>query len=310
MVVKRFSCRYLSLFCLFFIFSVVSAKNKEYEKVMEIALPDKPFFGSLSIRVDTNEKWVLDLGNDYAIEVTPWKNKSADYYWDPVVEYRLFAINGGQIVGEALATTNIATSDSKTGISLSQRNSQLLVCGANGQSLFDTAEERIEPLKEATQIKLLGTDKIHVLKTENRFEAYPEMQNVGRYTVDSIEPDEHSGKWVYFDMITPKNGSVRVGGKYELDVIPDPAQKGALQLVYRKGANNNSDFWKNGDVKAKLIPTSFPNHYDLVWIDTQGNTLINEEASATFEGQNLLTLEFPMHQSQLRFRRIEESEPR
>lgn len=89
-----------------------------------------------------------------------------------------------------------------------------------------------------------------------------------------------------------------LGGRYSLALVP--AADGGFDVVYVAGAERNSSGWLTGMLKGHMKPTIFQNHYDLTWYDSEKRPL-SGECSATLEQNALLTLNFPILKSQLRF---------
>ncbi len=56
-------------------------------------------------------------------------------------------------------------------------------------------------------------------------------------------------------------------------------------------------------LKGKLIPTLFEGHYDLVWYDGKMQRM-DSDISASMEQGVILTLNFPLYRSKLRFSKV------
>ncbi len=112
----------------------------------------------------------------------------------------------------------------------------------------------------------------------------------------------HGGTWSYLDAVTPKRGDIVIGGKYKLEIIPDPANDGYYLAVYRGGGTVGAQLWEDGAIKARFKPTHFEGHYDVEWYDAK-NALISDDVNATFQGDNILVIEFPVLEALIRFSR-------
>lgn len=119
---------------------------------------------------------------------------------------------------------------------------------------------------------------------------------------DCADGDTHCGSWIYVDQITPENNSVINGGHYTLTVVSDPDTVDGYLVLYDGGADIDSSLWTKGAVKARLRPTLFTDHYEAEWFDSKGHP-VPDEVRATFHDVNMLTFEFPVLKSVLRFTR-------
>ena len=106
------------------------------------------------------------------------------------------------------------------------------------------------------------------------------------------------GEWHYLDRETD-DARARLGGKYTLYVIPYGER---YLILYGGGAVVNADSWEPMMVKGELTPTRFAQHYDLVWYDSMMERM-DDECYATVDDEGVLTLQFPLSRSRLRFYR-------
>lgn len=118
----------------------------------------------------------------------------------------------------------------------------------------------------------------------------------------ACEPGQSAplGLWHYFDRDNDA-AYARPGGTYSLAVVPDPEQADCFLILYIDGARVNASKWEPGMIKGRLTPTKFAGRYRLEWWDA-GMTLIHDEANAIVE-PDMLTLNFPLLHSQLRYSR-------
>lgn len=113
--------------------------------------------------------------------------------------------------------------------------------------------------------------------------------------------DHAEGKWRILDS-SMNEDLLRLGGDYILASVRRP--DGAYELAYLSGGNVNGRQWRPGMLKGTLTPTGISTVYDLEWIDPMGAKL-TYRLKAQFESQDLLTLQFPYHDSTLRLHRID-----
>jgi hypothetical protein len=106
------------------------------------------------------------------------------------------------------------------------------------------------------------------------------------------------GEWHYLDRETDDNRA-RLGGKYILYVVPSA---GRYLILYGGGAVVNAEAWEPMMIKGELKPTRFESHYDLVWYDSMMEPM-DDECYATVDDEGVLTLQFPLSRSRMRFYR-------
>lgn len=108
--------------------------------------------------------------------------------------------------------------------------------------------------------------------------------------------DANEGYWKYLDRDIDEN-SLRLGGRYTIALV---ATNSGYDILYIDGADVLSDKWKKCLLKGRLIKTNFQDHYDLVWYDASFAPFYYD-VSASIDGGNIMTLYFPIQNSQLRF---------
>ncbi len=121
--------------------------------------------------------------------------------------------------------------------------------------------------------------------TENR---------IAKHIAKSSDPNE--GIWQYLDRIIDEK-QLKLGGRYKLALIATPS---GYDIIYISGAEVNATKWQTGMIKGRLIKTQFPNHYDLIWYDALFAPFSND-VNATIENSSIITFNFPVHKTQLRF---------
>lgn len=106
------------------------------------------------------------------------------------------------------------------------------------------------------------------------------------------------GIWKALDRNTDSRYALP-GGRYTLAIVPADAQ-GEYDILYLEGAEVHSSSWTAGMRKGKLKPTAFKDHYDLIWYDS-AMECIEYDATASVEQETILSLNFPLLKSTLRF---------
>lgn len=130
---------------------------------------------------------------------------------------------------------------------------------------------------------------------------YPDWKGVEHFNdIIRKSKDPLEGYWAIFDMTLEEN-MLRRGGDYRLAMRRDGER---YVIIYVSGAAVNKDRWKEGMVKAILSPRAFSGVYDVEWIDTEGNSL-SDSVIAQIEDGNIITIQFPRHDSTLRLRKCD-----
>lgn len=107
-----------------------------------------------------------------------------------------------------------------------------------------------------------------------------------------------TGKWRYLDRDADRE-RVPAGIDYNIAVVAE--SDSTYTIIY---AGEPDGGWKSGDIKGRLLPTPFENHFDLEWYDQSGRRYSRDtSADLTVEGQ-VLKLNFPILGTIVRFRRF------
>lgn len=140
-----------------------------------------------------------------------------------------------------------------------------------------------------------------VLTIENEKQVAPRpmwtLEALDDYFETSSDPLE--GYWKYLDR-DMNDEWLRLGGRYTLAVVR--ADRG-YDLIYITGAQVKKTMWQAGMPKGHITPTIFSGNYDLSWIDATMEP-IDQDAYATVENGVILTLNFPVYKSQVRFAKV------
>ncbi|MDE6396895.1 MAG: hypothetical protein K2K84_06465, partial [Muribaculaceae bacterium] len=251
----------------------------------------------LTVKVNggrTNISWSTDHG-PYVLKIEGQKSSEIDDIHG--AEYRLTLSDSvGNHILEKRITPN-ETSSFPVRLTFDKKG-RLQVTTASQKTVF-LLEQTGSP-NPGSDIRIV-TDGPNTLTYQNcNFDYIPAPEIFdGQPAVDE---NGFGGIWSYLDGVTPKNGSVLIGGKYQLEILPDPDNSGDYIAVYRDGAAIGSQAWEDGTIKARLRPTHFEGHFDVEWYDANRET-INDEVTATFQGDNILTIEFPVLETTIRFSR-------
>lgn len=122
-------------------------------------------------------------------------------------------------------------------------------------------------------------------------------ERLNEYFSSSNDPIE--GYWEYLDRKNdPKYA--RLGGRYTLAVVKDLNNTDYYHILYIDGAETLSSLWNPFMIKGALKGTAFQHHYDLTWFDSTFQ-LIDKDIHASITDNAILTLNFPLLKTELRF---------
>lgn len=278
--------------------------SRDLRIVSELHTPDRDFFGAISFVSSGNDKWICEIDRICRVEVTPFNTRAGGDYWNPSATYTLFMFRPDTGSYDCVSTHDIETTgDYRTAFKIEQDVNGWRINGPGGKTLFAEILMGLPRISPATPIRLYSTSEKNPIEVLNRLETFPQTGHIQiDATADYQNLEWPCGTWRYLDRVTPKNHRSVLGGRYTLAVVGDDDSDDLL-IVYVDGAENADTIWKTGDVKGRLKPTVFEGHYDLIWYDSSKNEVGIGECSATFEGYDILRLDFPLLESQIRLRR-------
>lgn len=111
--------------------------------------------------------------------------------------------------------------------------------------------------------------------------------------------DKLEGEWGVFDMKLDDK-FLKSGGNYRLAVKKDDD---GYKIIYLSGAVTHGKDWHPGRNKGTIQPTPFEDIYDVEWIGATGEKISGIKAQ--LEGE-IMTLQFPEDESDMRLRKITE----
>lgn len=277
--------------------------------VHTLQTPPTLFYGSLTVTTDASGPWECRIDSTTTLTVTPWGGNHGAGDWETITEYTLWKLtpDGKR---QCLAREKAEDYPAFTGIKIYQAYTGLRITCARGKRLFMDSGITLRPLDTCATMEIRAKSHKRKFRITDNFTPYPtvaclnEPLPANETNPAKITGDDHCGRWRYLDSTLPGDKHVTKGGKYVLDIVNDPDIPGNMFVIYHSGAERDSIFWKPGQVKAVLIPTSFPGHYDLTWYDSRRYPVTPGECSATFQGINLLTMDFHQSGAQLRFERV------
>lgn len=140
-----------------------------------------------------------------------------------------------------------------------------------------------------------------VLTIENEKQVAP----TSRWTREALDEyfnvtsDPLEGYWKYLDRDMTDEW-LRLGGRYTLAVV---RVDDGYDLIYIDGAQVKKSMWHEGMLKGHMTKTIFSGNYDATWIDATMEP-IEKDVQATIENGVILTLNFPVYKSQVRFAKV------
>ena len=117
------------------------------------------------------------------------------------------------------------------------------------------------------------------------------------YFAMSADPVE--GYWKYLDR-DMEDQWLRLGGRYTLAVV---RCDNGYDIIYIDGAQVKKSLWHEGMLKGHMTKTVFSGNYDATWIDATMEP-IEKDVQATIENGVILTMNFPVFKSQVRFAKV------
>ena len=122
---------------------------------------------------------------------------------------------------------------------------------------------------------------------------------IGACALEFDAADDLEGEWGIYDMNIDEK-MIKTGGDYRLAIKKSKDREG-YDIIYLSGAVTNGGKWKQGMVKGSITPLPFDSVYDIEWVGASGKTLKGIKAQ---KESDILTLQFPLHASTLRLRKI------
>lgn len=178
------------------------------------------------------------------------------------------------------------------------------------------------PVNGCATVRTGGNRKLKIRYAAHDFTPDPALALLSGWTEEEVTAyladktlDGIEGKWRFLDRDNDARWA-RPGGSYTLAVVRSrcAVQAGAADgfegrtpsydILYLGGGKVNAAAWHPCMIKGRLYPTVFENHYDLEWYDAYMEPM-GEEVSATMtDGGVVLSFDFPLFHSRLRFSRI------
>ncbi len=165
---------------------------------------------------------------------------------------------------------------------------------------FDTGAEnpRYITAETRTPVKLARLSCFTVATERLTASGFATVADLDTYL--DATTDQREGRWVYLDRDTDPR-TLNTGGDYRLATVA--RDDGCIEIIYLGGAKSADGHWQPLRLKGLLTPTTFVNHYNLVWYDAYGSR-IDAETCADITDGSILRLNFPLHGGSIRFCKV------
>jgi len=154
------------------------------------------------------------------------------------------------------------------------------------------------PYNDAVGAVGFKTDRKATVLTNNLLSRYchARMKYDGEIVFDDDDP--LTGKWEYLDRDADRD-KVASAIDYQIAVVAEPDS--TYTIIY---AGEPADGWNRGDIKGRLMPTDFENHFDLEWYDQSGRLYRRDTSADLLVEGRVLRFNFPILGTTVRFRRF------
>lgn len=208
-----------------------------------------------------------------------------------------------KVLEEKIINKNVGTYGNANSlqIKLCQNNNTVISLGNT------TLDKQIELDKELssipTEATLIIRGKCKVLSMNSICEYDKSISLQTSWTLEELynkisNKSGIEGVWKYLDRQTDSRYT-RLGGNYTIATVEE--DDGTVSIIYLSGAQTNRVNWQSCMKKGQLYKTPLIDNYDLKWYDSQMNSINNESYATLEQDGNILTVNFPLLKSSLRF---------
>ena len=264
--------------------------------------------------VITSPQWGVvfnkdDQGNYCAVVMSC--DNSAPY--DDIADQRSMQIS--IVKNEGGASTILTSTTLTRGVSLEDDLNTVSVDVSERGVQVSIGKDEMEPVLEASVTRPAGTvwvgylvgagSRVSLERAVLTIDNEQQVSATTLWTLDALDEylatsaDPMEGYWKYLDR-DMEDKWLRLGGRYTLAVVR--ADDG-YDLIYIDGAQVKKSLWQPCMLKGHITKTQFTGNYDLRWIDATMEP-IDEDCYATVENGVILTLNFPIYKSQVRFAKV------
>ena len=262
----------------------------------------------------TSPQWGMvfnrDENNNYCAIILSCDNSAP---FDDITDVRTMQVTLIQYANGA--STELATATLSKGVSLEDDFNTLCVDVDERTVRVSIGKEQLQQVLEAPVIRPAGAirvgylvglgSRVAVERAVLTIENDNQVSTATLWTLDALDQhfasseDPIEGYWKYLDRDMEEKW-LRLGGRYTLAVVR--ADDG-YDILYINGAQVKKSQWQPCMLKGHITKTIFSGNYDMTWIDATMEA-IDEDAYATIENGVILTLNFPVYKSQVRFAKV------
>lgn len=252
-----------------------------------------------------NLKWdVIDDANFSMLRI---KRCSADFnddIYDNISEVTLIKTSEGR--EEILGKEKVPHRTLMFGLRVIKTDNNVVIRAGDGRNIFKDCDPLTFISTEGSEcsIHIQGKHPFKIIRKRlwqrvpKSSIAFNNVDSLNNYLATSTDPVE--GMWEYMDRDMPELG-VTLGGFYRIATMKT-GDHYTIALI--DNAKAYADIWEPMQTKGRLLPTIFKNHFDLEWITSNRKDTISQETYAFIDDNNaVLTLKFPLLNTQIRFRR-------
>lgn len=252
-----------------------------------------------------NLKWdVIDDANFSMLRIKRCSADFNDEIYDNISELTLIRTSHGH--EEILGKEKVPHKTLMLGVRVIKTDNNVIIRGGDGRNMFNNCRRLTFMATEGSEcsIHIPGKHPFKIIRrrlwqrepgTIIPFNTIDSLNNYLATSNDTIE-----GIWEYMDRDMPELG-VTLGGFYRIATVKT-GDHYTIALI--NNAKAYADIWKPLQTKGRLLPTIFKNHFDLEWITSNRKDTISQETYAFIDENNaVLTLKFPLLNTQIRFRR-------
>ena len=259
----------------------------------------------------TSPQWGVvfnkDNGGHYLAVILSCDNSAP---LDDITDQRWMRVSLVQRDGSTM--TELSSATLTRGVSLEDGLNTVCVDVTSNSVRVSIGKDELVPVLEADVARPAGTVKVGYLvgagsrvSVERAVLTVDDAQQAPATTLWTLEAlEEHltnsvdpvEGYWKYLDR-DMEDKWLRLGGRYTLAVVR--ADDG-YDIIYLDGAQVHKSQWQPCMLKGHITKTQFSGNYDLSWIDATMEP-ISDDCYATVENGVILTLNFPIYKSQVRF---------
>lgn len=163
---------------------------------------------------------------------------------------------------------------------------------------FDTADPSAIAIRYNKGTKITDRQLITRGAIPHRLCSFASIDSLEAYLQASKDPYEGFWRYLDRDIDTEKTD---IGAEYRLATVA--AGNGEYEIIFLGGDYALPSDWKPLEIKGRLSPSGFADHFDLIWYNADG-TESSRDTSASYLTQNtILKLDFPLLHSSMRLRR-------